>query len=307
MKLYIPSVNKIILENFTKKYPKMKLDILKYFMSYSKDLTKWMEESLTNDDIVLNRPACVDSLILDSGINGTDQDVINELREEYNFSEYLHYLESNQNNFDFYFNYNISQDNDSENLDKLAIIKDRLYEINNKENIPVPVIQNIDDIQKYCVENMFARVALSPEIIENISPKEFKKSMQKFYDAKIRVHIFRSCQYDILHDIPVWSSDCHLFSGLTVAHRVCYFDEEERKEYIFATHEKYCGQNIHYLFDNNNKYAKKYRAWINQYDIDLDDLKHDIQYVALSNLLYYRWLAEIITTEQKKQGFTFNW
>ena len=296
MRIYVSSVSRRILEEFTKRWPEEKLDVLRSFALEQDDTT----------DIALYPPACVNSLILDSGTYTLNNSP--ELAAKYTVYHYREYLRKYKDKFDFYFNYDLSHADDIMNWDWQRILEEPYPNpIDNSTTKPVPVIQDLKDVEKYCkLKHIYPLVAIGSGANKKKAP--LKKAVKELYANGVKVHLFAIGTYDALHDIPVWSSDCTSFLKWASFRRVCFFDHDENREYIIATKENV--KDLPYLFDPYKDYADKYGAWLSQrgfddlFEIDFDS---DQDTLMLANLWHYKELAEIITEEhQNVHKFTFD-
>ena len=293
MRMYISSVPRKILEKFTERWPDEKVDVLRSFVLEPEETT----------DIALYRPACISSLILDSGTFSINDNP--DLADESTVNHYREYLRNYRSKFDFYFNYDISFDgNDHINWEMQRILENPYPNpADNQPSKSVPVIQDLADVPKYCkLKGDYPLVAIGSGANKKVKP--LKDAVKKLYDAGIKVHLLAIATYDVLHDIPAWSCDFTSFLRWATFRRVCFFDQDENQEYVFSTKEfvKSGKDNVRYLFDGDEEYADKYGAWLAQkgfddlFDIDFDK---DIDTIMLANIWHYKELARIITEEHK--------
>ena len=289
MYLFQSSLSRAILDEIGKIKPDIKINVLRTFA----------DEKNVILDMVYNKPANVNKIILDSGtysIKTGNKKYSSRTKEDYKI-----FISNHGNQFDFVFNFDI--DHSDEGTEKN--FENQLHFASQNLNV-IPVIQNLNEVDYFC-ENAekYPLVAIGSKKMKD--KDAVKKSVEKLYaNGKIKVHLFGESSFTVTHDIPVYSTDSKSYIDWTINNMISFFDMDSKKEIRLNLNRwnKLGKENNDYYGFHDN-----YLPFVNWLHNHLNFLVQDLflyNNLAIANSYYYWYLEQIITEEHKNQHFDFD-
>lgn len=293
MRIYLSSVPSYILDLIALRWPSVKLNILRSYAVEKEDTIK----------IAINRPASVNSLILDSGTYTIANKP--DLIEDLDVQSYKAFLKQYGSFFDYYFNFDEVHGDEGEviNWANMQILSNLSPSVDGdvvKNLKPIPVLQNLEEVNNYCqLKDVYPIIAIGSTCLKN--DKDVKAAVSIMAEHKIKVHLFGKGSYTFLKDKPAWSCDCSSFAQWNKIKRIIYFNEHYEKEFIFSVKEKTGSKpNEDYLF-NDEYHCMEYEIWLRSIGIEINEVYNDtIRQIA--NCLHYHRMEKIITDKHIQDG-----
>lgn len=300
MKIYLSSLTYAVLKELAERIQKQKPNVL---LSYGVQ---------KNDDLLImdRKRNNVDSLILDSGTFSLHTEDSSE-NEKITLQGYSDYLSVCSKYFDFYFNFdkNFTTKGFDENLECLKYLQRKGFK-------PVPVVHDYyrEEIDYY-IDQGYELVALGSVMAPG--KKDFLRLKDDIYHAverlikhNIKIHVFASATYNMLHDIPVYSSDASSWAQHAAAGKILFWNEHNESEEKTDLIRMFDYVN---LKEDGNFFFKEYpfrrelEEHLDSMGITYEDLmgKNMHLYRQFVNCAYYMQLEKILTMKHKKKGFPF--
>ena len=300
MKIYLSSITFRIVEEFKKKFPNKKINVLRSFGIPSNQERKFL---ITHRNII-------GSIIQDSGtwtMNQRKKDGMRITREGYQG-----YMKMFGHHFDFYFNFdsNYQDIGFEENLEHL----EKLEEAGLK---PVPVVHDYYGGEiDYYLKLGYDMVALGSILdVESDRSKrtnaDIKHAVQRLKQGnpKIKIHLFGSGSYDAMANLPLYSSDSSSWAQNSRYGYILYWNPSKLttnktvKLYFYDTKDD-PRKNRRYF--ETYEFRKELETYLDRtlgitYTMLMGSNFH--LYRNLVNTLYFVELEEILTAEHKRQGF----
>jgi len=301
MKIYLSSLTYNVLKELGERIPHHKPNVL---LSYGVE---------KNDNLLImdRMRHLVNSLILDSGTfslhtaDSLSEGVIT-------LKGYLDYLSVCSEKFDFYFNYdrNFTINGFEEDLECLMEIESNGFK-------PVPVVHDYyrEEIDYYINEGRYDIIAfgsvMEPGTIDFLRIKgDISHAVERLIKHNIKTHVFASSTYDMLHDIPVYSSDASSWAQYASIGRIQWWNPEkegEDKTDLIRLRDYTDMKEDGSFFFKDYPHKVKLKEYLNSMGIVYEDLmgKNLHLFRQVVNCAYYMKLEEIITKKHKEQGFPF--
>lgn len=300
MKIYLSSLIYTVLKEISARIQDNKPNVL---LSYGVQ---------KNDDfLIMDRMRhLVDSLILDSGTFSLHTEEYSE-KEKITLPGYSDYLSVCGKYFDFYFNFdkNFTIKGFEENLECLKHLE-------KKGHKPVPVVHDYyrEEIDYY-INNGYDLVALGSVMAPG--KKDFLRSKDDIYHAverlikhNIKIHVFASATYNMLHDIPVYSSDASSWAQHAAAGKILFWNEnnpgEDKTDLIRMFDYVNLKEDGNFFF-KEYPFRRELEEHLDSMGIIYEDLmgKDMSIYRQFVNCAYYLKLEKILTIKHKEKGFPF--
>jgi hypothetical protein len=247
----------------------------------------------------------VASLILDSG-TWTLNNAVTELKNKITLSNYINYIKTFGDYFDFYFNFDSDFIGDADETNYINQITLEGCGLN-----PVPVVHDIegDEIKHYTDEGCekYPIVALGSAQIKSV--RTLDNVMSKFEGSGIRIHLFGHAKFDLITNFPLYSCDSTAWSHRGQYGFIHYWNP--KKEGVNKTDKIYmeefmeAGKERKITFSNYEFRDDLDKYLFNDLGVTESDLlgPDGAFYKQLVNLHYYVQLEEIVTEIHRKKGF----
>ena len=301
MKIYLSSITYKVLTELHKRKPDQQPNGL---------LSFGVEK---NDDLLImgKMRHLVESLILDSGTFSLHTADKAKYEGYITLKGYGDYLSVSADKYDFYFNFdrNFTINGFPENLECLMELERRGFN-------PVPVVHDYyrEEIDYY-IDQGYELLALG-SVMEPGS-NDFLRKKDDIYHAverlikhNIKIHVFASSTYDMLHDIPVYSSDASSWAQYASIGRIQWWNPEkegdDKTDLIRMRDFTDMKEDRSYFFDEY-PFKVQLEEYLDSYGIVYEDLMgEDLHlYRQVVNCLYYMDLEQKLTELHRKQGFPF--
>lgn len=301
MKIYLSSLIYTVLRELSERKPDQKPNIL---------LSFGVEK---NDDLLImdRKRNLVNSLILDSGtfsLHAGDKD---NYEGHITLKGYGDYLSECAPKFDFHFNFdrNFTINGFADNLECLTELERRDFK-------PIPVVHDYyrDEIDHY-IDQGYELVALG-SVMEPGS-NDFLRRKDDIYHAverlikhNIKIHVFASSTYDVLHDIPVYSSDASSWAQYAAIGRIQWWNPEkegdDKTDLIRMRDYTDMKKDSSYFFDEY-PFRVQLQDYLDSFGIVYENLMGEQfnVYRQVVNCMYYMELENKLTELHQKQGFPF--
>jgi len=301
MKIYLSSIIYKVLEELYKRKPDQQPNGL---LSFGID---------KNDDFLIMEKMrhLLDSLILDSGTFSLHTMDESKYTGHITLKGYGDYLSICANKFDFYFNFdrNFTINGFEENLECLMELERRGF-------TPIPVVHDYyrEEIDFY-IDQGYKLVALG-SVMEPGTKEFLRKKCDIYYAVErlikhdIKIHVFASSTYEMLHDIPVYSSDASSWAKYAAIGRIQWWNPEkegdDKTDLVRMRDFTDMEEDRSYFFDEY-PFRVQLEEYLESYGITYEDLmSEDLNlYRQVVNCLYYMQLEQELTKLHRKRGFPF--
>jgi len=291
-RIYLSSMSLRHLEEFAKRFPSIKPNVLLSYALLDSDLVAFTD----------THRHLMESLILDSGVYSLNNPT-NRLNQGTLFSKYLTYCTYSHSKWDLVFNFDAHFGLNSYNGNLVYQVQLEAAGIQ-----PVPVVHNIynDDADKVIARGLANHKAVAiGQCSGRTSMKNIRPMVEKLHYAGARVHFFGSSEFRLMAQLPISCCDSTSWCKYPSMGIVLYWNPKKNSfdktdKIHFPKHQDAPSpQGSQYY--NKYGYLKDFEEYLGHHlGLTITDLlgRNADLYRGVVNMLYYCLLEEVITKHQ---------